>query len=53
MKKERMRTFVESIQQTGLVLSEPEQYKPYNPHSISPTDSKRCPPVKPWSIIDN
>ena len=52
MKKERMRTFVESIQHTGLFLSESEQYKPYNPHSMSPTDGKKCPPVKPWSIID-
>ena len=53
MKKERMKTFVESIRNTGLILEEPEQYKPYNPHYIHNRDLKmKNVPVKPWTIID-
>ena len=49
--KERMHTFVESIRNTGLILEEPEQYEPFNPHGHMPED-KGVPPVKPWTIID-
>ena len=53
MKKVRMKTFVESIQDTGLMLQEPDQYQPYNPHlAIRPSDSAKGVPVKPWTIID-
>merc|ERR1712029_327120 len=53
MKKERMQTFVESIENTGLLLNEPKQYKPYNAHPrVPPGKEKRYPPVKPWSIIE-
>ena len=53
MKKERMKTFVESIRNTGLILEEPEQYKTYNPHYIHNRDLKmKNVPVKPWTIID-
>ncbi len=52
MKKERMRTFVESIQNTGLLLQEPEQYKPYNPYYIRDRDGKGKVPLKPWTIVD-
>ena len=53
MKKERMHTFVESIKDSGLLLSEANQYKPYNPHPITVTPKKLHPPVKPWSIVDD
>ena len=53
MKKERMKTFVESIRNTGLILEEPEQYKPDNPYYIQKGDLKmKYVPVKPWTIID-
>ena len=51
MKKERMQTFIESIQNTVLLLEEPEQYKPYNPYYTKDREGKGV-PVKPWSIID-
>ena len=48
-----MHTFVESIKDSGLLLSEAKQYKPYNPHPITVTPKKLHPPVKPWSIVDD
>ena len=52
MKKERMRTFVESIQNTGLLLEEPAQYKPNNPHHTKEREGKGTPSIKPWTIVD-
>ena len=51
LKKERMVNFVEAIKETGLILQEPEQYKPYDPyrnlHDLKPNAS-----VRPWEILD-
>ena len=52
MKKERMQTFIESIKNTGLLLEEPDQYKPYNPYYTKDREGKGV-PVKPWTIIDD
>ena len=56
MKKERMTTFIQSIQNTGLVLKEPDQYKPHNPFQVGAYHQKalqgKGPPVKPWSIVE-
>ena len=56
MKKERMNTFIQSIQNTGLVLKEPDQYKPHNPYHVGAYHQKalqgKGPPVKPWSIVE-
>ena len=56
MKKERMNTFIQSIQNTGLVLKEPDQYKPHNPFQVGAYHQKalqgKGPPVKPWSIVE-
>ena len=52
MKKERMRTFVESIQNTGLLLEEPAQYRPNNPHHTKEREGKGTPSIKPWTIVD-
>ena len=49
--KERMKEFVKAIKDTGLILEEPDQYKPLNPHADL-HDVSKVPPAKPWEIVD-
>ena len=49
--KDRMANFVEAIKATGLILEEPDQYQPFNPHADL-HDVAKVPPVKPWEIVD-
>ena len=51
LKKDRMANFVQAIKDTGLILQEPDQYKPHNPHK-NLHDVSKIPPVKPWEVVD-
>ena len=53
LKKERMRNFVDAIEATGLILQEPDQYFPFNPHAniLSPDETGKV-PVRPWEVKD-
>ena len=46
-----MKEFVKAIKDTGLILEEPDQYKPLNPHADL-HDVSKVPPAKPWEIVD-
>jgi len=52
LKKERMGNFVKAIRETGLILEEPSQYKPYDPHAEL-HDLKKIVPIKPWEVLDD
>merc|ERR1711973_782629 len=51
LEKDRMANFVQAIKDTGLILEEPDQYKPLNPHADL-HDVSKVPPAKPWEIVD-
>lgn len=51
LKREKVQTFLQALNDTGLTLHEEPQYKPYNPHYgliMNLPTSK----IKPWEIID-
>ena len=51
MEKEKMKTFVQEVRNTGLILKEPDQFKPNNPfQGILATQYKNR--IKPWEIVD-
>jgi len=51
LQKERMGNFVKAIKETGLILEEPAQYKPYDPHADLHDLQKKV-PIKPWEVLD-
>ena len=51
MEKEKMKTFVTEVRNTGLILSEPKEFYPNNPfHGVSTTRYQAS--IKPWEIVD-
>ena len=49
--KEKMVKFVSVIEQSGLSLAEPAQFRPRNPHIPNPRAIER-PQVQPWTVLE-
>jgi len=49
--KDKMQKFIQIIEDSGLSLSEPEEYKHYNPHKDNLYEMKPQ-QVKPWTVPD-
>ena len=49
LEKERMRKFVEAVEESGLNLSEGKPYKQVDMHRSDSNFDKR---FKPWEVID-
>ena len=52
LNKDRMGNFVKAIKETGLILEEPPQYKPFDPHADL-DDDKKVVPIKPWEVLED
>ena len=51
LEKDKMKTFVGSIKETGLALQEPNQFQPNNPfHGVH--TGRYHTRIKPWEIVD-
>ena len=51
MEKDKMKTFVEEVRNTGLMLREPREYYPNNPFYGNEATSQGA-RIKPWEIVD-
>ena len=51
LEKDKMKSFVSSIKQTGLSLQEPHQFQPNNPFKGVHTGRYQT-RIKPWEIVD-
>jgi hypothetical protein len=51
MEKDKMKTFVEEVKNTGLILREPREYYPNNPFYGIEATAKGA-KIKPWEIVD-
>ena len=51
MEKDKMKTFVEEVRNTGLMLREPREYYPNNPFYGNEATNKGA-RIKPWEIVD-
>ena len=51
MEKDKMKTFVEEVRNTGLMLREPREYYPNNPFYGNEATAQGA-RIKPWEIVD-
>eukprot|EP00088_Acartia_fossae_P007866 TRINITY_DN13697_c0_g1_i3.p1 TRINITY_DN13697_c0_g1~~TRINITY_DN13697_c0_g1_i3.p1 ORF type:complete len:203 (-),score=20.72 TRINITY_DN13697_c0_g1_i3:122-730(-) len=51
MKKEKMKKFISVIEESGIILSEPDMYRADNPHKDDTYDIPER-KVKPWTVLE-
>ena len=51
LEKDKMKTFIQSIKETGLSLQEPRQFQPNNPFYKVHTGRYKT-HIKPWEVVE-